>query len=315
MTIDAGDVLSRSRELGDLPYEGRIRYQGLEIGLTIHQKRTRTGWKDSHEISAADPLIATDTIDTRTDPHPHYSADELPSIATQHRATTLPETVTDPREPIDPSVFVYGEDTPQTETNQYIVTPYFSFVYELAFAAAGFTETGVTKQSVDPPISLPDAKTAEGRVTEPPRDVTKTSHPIVEFEFDTSMFTRVFGSIPNLLFEVRDPRNAHSVDELITRRETPPAETERLVPCKMTVDKETLQLRTVGNSDVSTCWSFELGAFGTLPDYVEERLNLDEVLIRVEQDETLMASIEPAQPPTTDRWLSDCDHWELLDCE
>lgn len=312
MPNETREVLARSRELGNPPYDCQIRYQGLEVGLSIHQKNQVNGYKDSNawtdliEINAvSDPLIESSDIATQTCNHPYYSSEEVSRVATNHKATSLEETVTDPREEIEPSVFYY-------EGNKYIVTPRFSFIYEVSLEDSNFSRQGVITTASSPPITLPKQKQKQlsGTIDQIRDSGVQNQKSIMEFQFDHGIIGKIFKSPVNIPLELREPKNNYTVTELISNR-TPDSEDISYVPCTVEAEDDIFKIKTTDEADTEAIWLFELDALGTLPDYVAERVCLDDLLINIDENENLIAQIKPSHQTKDNKWKSIDGDWEL----
>lgn len=314
--MDASEVILRTRSLTDPPYPAKIYYKGLEIGLTVIGKydSAEDKYRGPNTIEATDSLIATTDISTRTsssrkmfDNHKKLTGpveEDMERCKQKGIAESVPETVTDPTEESEPVVFSYSN-------NEYLVIPMFNFIYTLEFIQEDIQFTGILETTMDAPVSPPEKQSAKGVLTEVPNDETYTSDPMLKFEFDQSIIQSFFmKSEPEMTFIIGDPTNTYSINELLGT-EMSQTDTQQFVPCRLNTTDTHLIIETKNSVQPEAVWKFKLSTFGTLPDFIEDRIDLDHLLVALDTEDTIMATLTPATTETLSEWRSTDNNWEL----
>lgn len=314
--MDASEVILRTRSLTDPPYPAKIYYKGLEVGLTVIGKynSAEDNYRGSNNIEATEGLIATPEISTRTlssrstfKDHDQLTGpieEDMERCKQKGVAESVPETVTDPTDDAEPVIFTYSND-------EYLVVPMFNFIYTLEFIEEDIQLTGTLETTMEAPVSPPEKQTAKGVLTELSNEETYSSNPMVNFTFDQSIIQSFFvNSEPEMNFIIGDPANTYSINELLGT-EMSQTDSQQFVPCTFNTTDDRLIIETKENVQPDAVWTFNLSTFGTLPDFIENRLDLDHLLVALDTDDTIMATLTPATTDTLSEWRSTNNNWEL----
>lgn len=302
------DVLIRSMETPELPFKGELRYSGIQVVTSIvgvYNHGSVLSLESFNELPKSDS-IPTD-VEVKDDKPLSYSEGRL--VYRENVAETVNSLI---------SLWIRTQNSTnynyvlyEPNDAKYVVSVSFRLCYDIypddSKSSFSCRETHQYEQLPD---STPKSK-IEGEFSD--ECEMSMSDDVVKFK-QNSFFSSLISKNLEIELELTETERLYDLYELRNHQYTErPEATEDANYCPADISVSDGDYIIKCNCDDGPItFRFELTKFGTLPEWVGKRLDIDTLLNQLDQDETLIAEVKSAQNTTDEKWISELGDKELV---
>lgn len=310
MSKSVEEVLTKTNEMPEIPFDGTLQFQGVEITLEVlgsidganiqvieedsqsacrdlESLPVKVEFPDPMEYTFVDPHsgIADKTVDNLREEIENLNK-PLSSVT---QIGSFVNSLTPPKRSSSFIVF-------QPNTVQYLVRPQFQLVYQFSPDGSNQKYDCVELNRYSDIPSEP-AMEMSGSFTDESKD---------GFEFTPHLLFGFFQASSSITLRERSVAGVFDYYELtqpVANDPEPATTSVEYSACTFTLDdrKNSLTIQT----ENGPTFHLSLTSMGTLPDWVEERVNVGHVLTAIDTDESLIAEVDTADQQSESRWVSE----------
>jgi hypothetical protein len=197
--------------------------------------------------------------------------------------------------------------------NKYVVALDFRFVYEMDLDECSTT---FLCREMNSYIKLPKS-TPDNRLTGKFSDLSEGKYTedknLIKFEKSPKLLG-LFGSSLEINLEMVELDNIHSLYELKGEKNIEISngnEVGEYCSAEVSVSNGDYIFKC-DHPDGLVTFRFELTKFGTLPDWVEERVNINTLINHLDRDESIIVEVRDAKESTESKWISELQDKEII---
>lgn len=297
------DVLVRSREIPELPFNGKLQYEGVQIITSIIAKHN-----DLDEDIDEDNLPHINGVKVEKSSTAIVNQDNI--VYTQETATTVSELIrTNSDTPDDKDYILY-----QHKDEQYIIELGFKYVFKVKpdNTSISITARSNTEFTVIP--ETPNLQNLTGEFLDHESDRFRNDHGLIDFKKTTTIL-ELFSSDYSTTLEVTDIENTYDVYELKQNKtvelENKHEEVGEYCQATTSVHNEDFVIKCDSDGGPVT-FRIPLTKFDTLPKWSDDRLDIDHLITNNESNDDILVEIENADATSNSKWVSELGDKEFI---
>lgn len=300
---ESTDILVRSKGMPETPFDTYLKYQGIEVVVHVIEN-----------LDSASDVLRLDVLEDELE----ANVSDLGELVLDERFLVSDKVANSTSELISMWSKAVGK-----EENIYVVYKSdlgiryavrlgFRFVYELV-PLNGWTK--ILCREVNEYKNIPDStptSNMEGEID------TKSDSSLL-FTESGSVWSRITHSSIEIELERTDTRKSSLYDlyQLTEEKHVERDKQEQVSEyCsgEISVNKDEYIIECQ-SEDGSIFFRIPLTSFGTLPDWFEDRIDIDELLSKMNNNKSILFEVKSSSNSTDDKWMSEIGDKELLGIE